>query len=113
MGYWVYLARCGDSTIYTGATTDLKRRIREHNEKTKKGTRYTASHQPVILVQAWEVSSWSDALRLEAAIKKCNRVKKEMLVENAEAIYTLAKLRELNFHIQFVANLVIKEKDTF
>ncbi|MFZ3372021.1 MAG: GIY-YIG nuclease family protein [Desulfitobacteriaceae bacterium] len=106
MGYWVYLARCGDSTVYTGATTDLKRRINEHNEKTHKGTRYTASHQPVALVQAWEVLTWSDALRLEIAIKKCNRAKKERLILNAEEIYLLVKLRKLNFEIKTIAHLL-------
>jgi putative endonuclease len=105
MGYWVYLARCGDSTIYTGATTDLKRRIREHNNNTNKGTRYTTAHKPVILAQAWEVLSWSDALRLELAIKKCNKVKKERLIKNTNEIYDLAKLRMLNFVINPVFNL--------
>jgi Predicted endonuclease containing a URI domain len=99
MGYWVYLARCGDSTIYTGATTDLKRRIGEHNKKTNKGTRYTTAHRPVTLAQAWEVLTWSDALRLELAIKKCNRAKKERLIKNTEEINNLAKLKMLNFAI--------------
>ena len=109
MGYWVYLARCGDSTIYTGATTDLKRRSREHNEKTNKGTRYTTSHKPVVLVQAWEVLTWSDALRLELAIKKCNRIKKERLIIYQEEINDLAKLRTLNFAIKAVSHLPVYE----
>jgi putative endonuclease len=105
MGYWVYLARCGDSTIYTGATTDLKRRICEHNKTTNKGTRYTTSHKPVTLAQAWEVLTWSDALRLESAIKKCNRDKKERLIKNTKEIDDLAKLRMLNFTIKHVSPL--------
>ncbi len=105
MGYWVYLARCGDSTIYTGSTTDLKRRISEHNRKTNKGTKYTSSHKPVTLVQAWEVLTWSDALRLELAIKKCNRLKKERLIINNEEINALAKLRTLDFSIKGVSHL--------
>ncbi|MHB8125469.1 MAG: GIY-YIG nuclease family protein [Desulfitobacteriaceae bacterium] len=107
MGYWVYLARCRDSTIYTGATTDLRRRIREHNEKTNKGTRYTTSHKPVELVQAWQVLTWSDALRLELAIKKCDRVKKERLINNTEEIDALAKLRKLSFEINAVSHLPV------
>lgn len=99
MGYWVYLARCGDSTIYTGATTDLKRRICEHNKSTKKGARYTTSRKPVTLAQAWEVLTWSDALRLESAIKNCKRIKKEKLIKNTEEIKNLAKLRMLDFAI--------------
>lgn len=101
MGYWVYLARCGNNTIYTGATTDLLRREREHNGGTGKrtGAKYTAAHPPVILVQAWEVGSWNDALRLEYALKKCTRAQKDQLIERGEMIYKIAKLRKLNFAI--------------
>lgn len=101
MGYWVYLARCGNNTIYTGATTDLLRREREHNSGSSKGNRakYTASHLPVSLVQAWEVESWSDALRLEHAIKKCPRPEKDLLIMEPERIYRLAERRKLIFLI--------------
>lgn len=107
MGYWVYLARCGDSSIYTGATTDLKRRMSEHNKMTNRGAKYTSSHKPVTLVQAWEVLTWSDVLRLELAIKKCNRAKKEKLISNKEEINDLVKLRALNFVIITVSHLPI------
>ena len=100
MGYWVYLVRCRDFTIYTGATIDLQRRIREHNEKPGKNNKYTSSRQPVKLLQAWEVATWSEALRLEAAIKKCSRHKKEKLITDKEEIFKLAKLRRLDFAIK-------------
>ena len=101
MGYWVYLARCGNNTIYTGATTDLIRREHEHNRGFSggRGAKYTASHLPVTLVQAWEVVSWSNALRLEHAIKKCSRREKEQLIEQAGQIYRLAERRKLAFLI--------------
>ncbi|KUO70363.1 MAG: endonuclease [Desulfosporosinus sp. BRH_c37] len=101
MGYWVYLARCGNNTIYTGATTDLFRRAREHNSGSSKGNRakYTASHLPVSLAQAWEVGSWSDALRLEHAIKKCLRPEKDLLIKEPERIYLIAERRNLTFSI--------------
>lgn len=100
MGYWVYMVRCRDSTIYTGATADLPRRIREHNVKPGKNNKYTSARQPVKLLQAWEVATWSEALRLEAAIKKCNRLKKEKLVADKEEIYRLAELRRLDITIE-------------
>ncbi len=101
MGYWVYLARCGNNTIYTGATTDLMRRMKEHNSGTikRKGAKYTASHLPVRLAQAWEVGTWSEALRLEYAIKKCLRLEKDQLIIEPEQIYRLAERRRLTFSI--------------
>lgn len=101
MGYWVYLARCGNNTIYTGATTDLLRRVREHNKGASRGhgAKYTASHRPVSLVQAWEVDTWSDALRLEHAVKKCRRSEKDLLIKQPEQIHQLAERRELTFLI--------------
>ncbi len=110
MGYWVYLARCGDNTIYTGATTDLIRREREHNSGFSggRGAKYTASHRPVTLVQAWEVLSWSDALRLEHAIKRCSRREKDLLIEQADQIYPLAERRELAFLISEVSQDLFK-----
>lgn len=101
MGFWVYLARCGNSSIYTGATTDLKRRVREHNGgyTGRLGAKYTAAHQPVSLAQAWEVTSWSDALRLEYAIKQCVRSQKEQLIKQPEQIHHLAEHRKFAFLI--------------
>lgn len=101
MGCWVYLARCGDNTLYTGATTNLSRRLEEHNRgfSGRRGAKYTSAHLPVTLAQAWEVETWSDALRLEHAIKKCDRVAKDYLIEHPNHIYPLAERRNLNFLI--------------
>lgn len=101
MGYWVYLAKCGNNTIYTGATTDLLRREREHNRESgaKSGAKYTASRRPVSLVQAWEVGSWSDALRLESALKKCPRAVKDQLIVQGALIDKVARQRNLAFAI--------------
>ena len=110
MGYWVYLARCGDNTIYTGATTDVQRRVREHNSGSSggKGAKYTASHRPVSLAQAWEVGSWSDALRLEYAIKTCVRSVKDQLIQEPEQIYRLAERRKLTFNITETSQDLLK-----
>lgn len=101
MGYWVYLALCGNNSIYTGATTDLKRRVREHNSgySGRHGAKYTAAHRPVSLAQAWEVDSWSDALRLEYAIKQCVRLEKDRLIKQPEQIHHLAERRKFTFKI--------------
>lgn len=88
MRYWVYFARCRDSKLYTGATTDLERRIKEHNQS-RRGAKYTAANQPVELACAWETESWSMALRLEAVLKRCSKAKKEELAEKPERIKEL------------------------
>jgi len=113
MGYWVYLVRCGDNTIYTGATTDLIRRVREHNSGSSKGNRakYTASHLPVSLAQAWEVNSWSDALRLEHAIKKCLRPEKDQLIKQPKLICRLAERRNLTFSITEISQDLQKQTE--
>jgi len=113
MGFWVYLARCGNNSIYTGATTDLLRREREHNSGSSKGSgaKYTASHLPVSLAQAWEVSSWSDALRLEHAIKKCLRPEKDHLIMEPELIYRLAERRNLTFSIKETSLELLKKTE--
>lgn len=114
MGYWVYLALCGNNTIYTGATTDLIRRALEHNSGTLgHGAKYTASHRPVSLVQAWEVSTWSDALRLEYAIKRCARSEKDQLIKQPERIYQLAERRKFTFLISEVSPELLKRTDKF
>ena len=113
MGYWVYLARCGNNTIYTGATTDLLRREREHNSGSSKGSKakYTASHLPVSLAQAWEVGSWSDALRLEHAIKKCLRPEKDQLIKEPELIYRIAERLNLTFSITEASQDLLKQME--
>lgn len=113
MGYWVYLARCSNNTIYTGATTDLIRRVREHNSgyRGRPGAKYTAAHRPVSLAQAWQVESWSDALRLEYAIKQCERTEKDLLIKQPEHIYQLAERRKFTFSISEVSRELLNQTD--
>ena len=47
--YYLYILKCADETLYTGVTTDLKRRMTEHNNS-KLGAKYTSSRRPVIIV---------------------------------------------------------------
>lgn len=77
-GWWVYLVRCRDGSLYTGATSDLGRRLRLH--AAGKGARYTRSRLPVTLVHQERVAGRSAALRREAAIKRLGRAGKLALV---------------------------------
>ena len=71
MGWFVYLLRCGDGTLYTGYTDDVERRLAVH--QSGKGAKYTRSRLPVTLVYREELPDKSAALRREAAIKKLTR----------------------------------------
>ena len=75
MAWYVYMLRCGDGSLYTGSTTDVARRLREHQNGT--GAKYTRARPPVSL----EASDRSAAQRREAAIKKLPRKRKLALIE--------------------------------
>ena len=77
MPWTVYLARCGDGSLYTGVTTDPDRRLTEHNAGC--GAAYTRSRLPVTLVYLETVADRSAALRREHAIRRMSRVEKEAL----------------------------------
>ena len=68
--WYVYLAKCRDNSLYCGITTDIDRRINEHNSDNK-GAKYTRSRRPVTLEYYATVDSRSKALKLEGFIKKC------------------------------------------
>jgi len=78
--YYVYILECADKTLYTGITTNLKRRIAEHND-VKLGAKYTASRRPVKLVFSKKFSNRSAASKKEAGIKKLKRIKKIELIK--------------------------------
>ena len=73
--YYLYIIKCADKTLYTGITTDLKRRIVEHNS-TKLGAKYTSSRRPVKIVYSKKFKNRSTASREESLIKKLKRVDK-------------------------------------
>ena len=66
--WYVYVVRCSDRSLYTGITTDVTRRIEEHNNK--RGARYTRSRCPVTLVYRERVADRGAALRREYEIKR-------------------------------------------
>jgi len=67
---------CRDNTLYTGVTTDVERRLKEHNNS-KKGSRCTRSRLPVRLVYSEPQPDRAAALRREAEIKSWSRAEKE------------------------------------
>jgi putative endonuclease len=77
--WYVYLARCSDSSYYCGITTDVEKRISTHNRK--KGAKYTASRTPITLIDSVRVRNKSEALQVEAFIKKLHRAIKPKAIE--------------------------------
>ena len=74
--WWVYMLRCADDTLYTGITTDVARRVAEHNGDGGLGARYTRSRRPVELVHVEAAPNRAEAARREAAIKRLDRARK-------------------------------------
>ena len=75
----VYIIKCSDRSLYTGVTTDIKRRIDEHNAK--KGASYTQGRTPVALAYSEKRPDRSEALKREAEIKSWPRNKKLDLIK--------------------------------
>ena len=78
--HYVYMLKCSDGTFYMGYSTELARRVREHNESPK-GAKYTRGRRPVELVYYVECESRSDALKCEHTLRKKSRAEKEKLVK--------------------------------
>jgi putative endonuclease len=73
--WFVYILECADGTLYTGITTSLARRLKEHNE-TSKAAKYTRSRRPVELVAFCIVKDRSAALKLESKVKSLKKSEK-------------------------------------
>lgn len=81
---WVYILRCGDGSLYTGWSTDVRRRLVAH--QAGEGSRYTASRLPVELVLVLPMADRSAARREEARIKSLTRRAKLELIASLASI---------------------------
>lgn len=77
--WYVYMVECVDNTLYTGITTDIDRRISEHNS-IGLGAKYTRSRQPVKLVYLESCENRSIASKREYVIKKLKKKEKLFLI---------------------------------
>lgn len=78
-GYSLYILRCADDTLYTGITTDVARRVKEHNSAPL-GAKYTKARRPVALAYSSQWPNRALASREEARIKKLSRRQKQALI---------------------------------
>lgn len=82
-GHYVYVLECADGSFYTGYTTDVERRVAEHNAG--EGAKYTRGRTPVELVHTEGFESRSAAMKREHEIKTLSRGEKERLVDDGGA----------------------------
>ncbi len=80
MSSYVYVLRCGDGSLYTGWTNDLKQRLAAH--QSGKGAKYTRGRLPIEMVYFEEMPDKSAALKRENELKKLKKTKKELLIKN-------------------------------
>ena len=84
--YYTYILRCKDNSLYTGITTDLERRLKEHKEKGEKTAKYTLRHEAEKIEIAWESENRILASKLEFNIKKLAKKQKEELIKNPKLL---------------------------
>lgn len=90
-GWFVYLLRCGDGSLYTGITTDVARRLAEHcgDHGGRRGAKALRGRQPLQIVFSEAVGDRSRAQRLEYRIKQMDKRAKEAIVSGRLALATL------------------------
>lgn len=80
--WWVYIVRAANGSLYTGITTDLKRRFAEHRSGAR-GARFFRTSSAQRLVYSEQLGDRSSASRREAAIKRLQRAQKLALIKSA------------------------------
>jgi putative endonuclease len=76
--WFLYLIRCKGDQLYTGITTNIERRLAEH--QSGKGAKYLRGKTPLQLIFQQKIGSRSEALKIEAAVKKWPKVEKEKMI---------------------------------
>ncbi len=85
MIYFFYIVRCIDNSLYSGVTTELERRVEEHNTHVTKGAKYTKSRRPVTLVYFEKYKTKSAAMKREWEVKQLSKEEKEKIVKKLES----------------------------
>lgn len=96
--YYVYILLCNDDTLYVGVTSDIDRRVIEHNAG-KYPEAYTHSRRPVSLVFYQDFTNPNLAIEFEKKLKKWSRVKKQALIDgDFEMLEGLSECRNSTHH---------------
>jgi len=100
--FWIYILECSNQHFYTGYSTNLVKRFRQHLSGTAH-SRYTQSHPPVRIAQCWRFEGTvGTALKIERLIKSLNRASKETLVQQPNQLQPLIA-RRLNLDVDILA----------
>jgi len=86
--WYLYVLLCNDNTFYTGVTTDLGRRLIEHNTSAR-GAKYTRTRRPVEMVYYKSYENQSKAQKAEYAFKKLTRKEKKLKMEREATGYCI------------------------
>ena len=90
MKHYIYIVECKDKTFYTGYTTDVKRRVKEHNSEGgvsgSVGAKYTRSRRPVKLRYVEELEDKSTAMTREYMVKQLTREQKKDLIKGMDKV---------------------------
>lgn len=81
MGWYVYVVKCTDDSLYTGITKNIKRRIEEHNSNNRLGAKSLRNKRPVVLVYCENYETQNEAAKRERYIKSWKRKNKLKLIE--------------------------------
>ena len=96
MSTWhIYLIRTRLGSLYAGTATDVRRRLAEHRQGGRRGSRYLRSRGPLELVYEAEIGGRSLAQRVEVRIKKLPKQKKEAIVSSSPKTPALLTLLNL------------------
>jgi len=90
--WYVYVLICSDGSLYTGVTTDVSRRLCQHNNG--KGAKYTRGRSPARVVAAWGPFGKSLSHSLENKIKSLSRKQKDKAVEQTDIVSYLDSVSE-------------------
>jgi putative endonuclease len=82
MTWYVYIILCSDNTFYTGITTDVERRFRQHAEGN--GAKYFRGRRPLRVVYLEDGHRRSSAAQRESRIKAMSRTGKALLVSTQQ-----------------------------
>lgn len=80
---YTYILRCEDGSLYCGYTTDIERREKEHRNSI--GSKYVRAHKFKKLEMVITLKTKSDAMKMESAIKKFTKAKKEKIIAGDES----------------------------
>ena len=101
---FVYMLRCADGSLYTGITSDVIRRVKQHIGILKNGAKYTRSHPVVYIEAVWRCDSDTTARKTEYNLKKKSRLEKEYVICNPHC---------LSPEFEFINPKVMKSEERF